>query len=278
MAIAALSALAHEGRMAVFRLLVRAGPAGMPAGEIARAAGMLANTLSSNLSILVAAGLVTSRREGRSVIYAAVYGEARRLLEYLVDDCCGGRPEICAALPPAAPLEAAPRPAIEAVFVCAGDPARAVLAAALMNTLSDGRFHARAATLSGQTRANPHVEPLLRALGVEEGEVAPVPVANLTGPDAPPLAFAITVCAEAARAPRTVWPGQPITAQWDIPDPAAATGTPAEMAAAFREAARRLRNRIELLLALPMEKLDRLALHARTYEIGRGTDLADGET
>jgi len=97
-AVGALSALAHEGRLEIFRLLVRAGADGMAAGEIARATGVLPNTLSSNLNILNAAGLVTSRREGRSIIYAAGYGRMRELLAFLMEDCCGGKPEICAPL------------------------------------------------------------------------------------------------------------------------------------------------------------------------------------
>jgi ArsR family transcriptional regulator, arsenate/arsenite/antimonite-responsive transcriptional repressor len=97
-AVSALSALAHPGRLAVFGLLVRAGAEGMAAGEIARATGSLSNTLSANLSILAATGLVTSRRDGRSMIYAAGYGRMRELLAFLVDDCCGGKPEICAPL------------------------------------------------------------------------------------------------------------------------------------------------------------------------------------
>jgi ArsR family transcriptional regulator, arsenate/arsenite/antimonite-responsive transcriptional repressor len=94
-AIGALSALAHPGRLEVFRLLVRAGPEGLAAGEIARATGSLPNTLSTNLGILSAAGLVASRREGRSVIYTAGYGRMRELLGFLMEDCCGGRAEIC---------------------------------------------------------------------------------------------------------------------------------------------------------------------------------------
>jgi DNA-binding transcriptional ArsR family regulator len=97
-AISALSALAHPGRLEVFRLLVRAGPDGMAAGEIARATGSLANTLSANLNILAAAGLVGARRDGRSIIYAAGYDRMRDLLAFLMEDCCGGKPEICAPL------------------------------------------------------------------------------------------------------------------------------------------------------------------------------------
>ena len=106
-AVAALGALAHPGRLEVFRRLVRTGPAGMAAGEIARATGSLPNTLSSNLAILAGAGLVRSRREGRSIIYAADFAAMRGLLSYLMEDCCDGRPEICADLSPAcAPVPA----------------------------------------------------------------------------------------------------------------------------------------------------------------------------
>lgn len=97
-AVGALSALAHPARLEVFRLLVRAGPEGMAAGEIARATGSLANTLSANLNILAGAGLVSSRREGRSIIYSAAYERMRGLLAFLMEDCCGGKPEICAPL------------------------------------------------------------------------------------------------------------------------------------------------------------------------------------
>jgi DNA-binding transcriptional ArsR family regulator len=95
-AVEALSALAHGHRLAVFRLLVRAGAEGLPAGVIARDIGVLPNTLSTHLTILSHAGLVQSRRDGRSVIYTADYDGMRALLGFLVADCCGGRPEICA--------------------------------------------------------------------------------------------------------------------------------------------------------------------------------------
>lgn len=93
-----LSALAHDGRLAVFRLLVQAGPEGLAAGEIARRTGALPNTLSANLAILSQAGLTASRREGRSIIYRADYARMSALLAFLVEDCCQGSPEICAPL------------------------------------------------------------------------------------------------------------------------------------------------------------------------------------
>jgi DNA-binding transcriptional ArsR family regulator len=97
-ALAALSPQAHPGRLEVFRLLVQAGTGGMAAGDIARATGSLANTLSTNLNILAGAGLAASRRDGRSIIYTAGYDRMRELLAFLMEDCCGGKPEICAPL------------------------------------------------------------------------------------------------------------------------------------------------------------------------------------
>jgi DNA-binding transcriptional ArsR family regulator len=97
-AIAALGALAHEGRLDVFRLLVQAGPDGMAAGDIARATGAIQSTLSANLAVLTRAGLIAARRDGRSIIYAAAYDRMRELLGFLMEDCCAGKPEICAPL------------------------------------------------------------------------------------------------------------------------------------------------------------------------------------
>jgi ArsR family transcriptional regulator, arsenate/arsenite/antimonite-responsive transcriptional repressor len=107
-AVAALSALAHGHRLAVFRLLVRVGAEGVQAGDIAREIGVLPNTLSTHLTILGHAGLIRSRREGRSVIYSADYEGMRNLLGFLVDDCCGGRPEICAPLADLAGVDCCP--------------------------------------------------------------------------------------------------------------------------------------------------------------------------
>ena len=97
-AVTALSALAHAGRLEVFRRLVRAGEPGMAAGEIARVAGVAPSTLSSNLNILAGARLIASRREGRSIIYRAAYDQMGDLLAFLVEDCCAGEVAICAPL------------------------------------------------------------------------------------------------------------------------------------------------------------------------------------
>ena len=97
-AVEALSALAHESRLSIFRLLVRAGHGGLAAGEIARKLDMLPNTLSANLTVLSGAGLVSSVRDGRSVIYSADYERMTGLLAFLMEDCCNGDAAICAPL------------------------------------------------------------------------------------------------------------------------------------------------------------------------------------
>lgn len=110
-AIASLAALAHEGRLATFRLLVQAGPEGLAAGEVARRLDVLPNTLSATFNVLSHAGLVASRRQGRSIIYRANYEAMRELLAYLMEDCCGGVPEICAPLAAVASRGCAPETA-----------------------------------------------------------------------------------------------------------------------------------------------------------------------
>lgn len=97
-ALACLSALAHDLRLDVFRLLVQAGPEGLAAGDLARLADIRANTLSNNLNILSAAGLTHSVREGRSIRYFAQMDQMRDLLGFLLQDCCGGRAELCQPL------------------------------------------------------------------------------------------------------------------------------------------------------------------------------------
>jgi ArsR family transcriptional regulator, arsenate/arsenite/antimonite-responsive transcriptional repressor len=94
----ALGALAQESRLKVFRLLVRSGPSGMAAGDIARTLDVPSNTMSSHLAVLSRAQLVASRKDGRSIIYAVDLAGTRALLSYLVEDCCCGKPNVCTPL------------------------------------------------------------------------------------------------------------------------------------------------------------------------------------
>lgn len=94
-AVSQLAALAHEGRLAVFRHLMKAGPEGMPAGAVAAAVSIAPSTLSHHLNLLRGAGLIERRRQGRTVIYSIDLERAGRLFDFLINDCCDGRPDIC---------------------------------------------------------------------------------------------------------------------------------------------------------------------------------------
>lgn len=97
-AVAALSALAHADRLAAFRMLVRAGPNGVPSGEIAERLAIAPTRMSFHLATLERSGLIASRRDGRRILYAASYNDMRQLLGFLTEDCCDGKPEICGDL------------------------------------------------------------------------------------------------------------------------------------------------------------------------------------
>lgn len=155
--------------------------------------------------------------------------------------------------------------------LCSGNTARSILAEALMNHLGSGCFRAYSAGSMPKGQVNPYALPLVRALGFKDADFRSKPWDEFAVPGAPALDFVITVCDNAAGEVCPVWPGQPITAHWGVPDPAA-TGSEAEIAVAFREAARLLRNRIELLVALPTAKLDRLSLQDQVREIARTAD------
>src|SRR5215469_6375318 len=155
------------------------------------------------------------------------------------------------------------------LFLCTGNSARSVIGEALLNHWGKGRFHAYSAGSRPKGEINPLTLEVLR--------MAKLPTAGLHSkgwdefarPDAPLMDFVFTVCDQAAAETCPVWPGQPITAHWGIPDPAAAEGSDAEKLAAFRDAFYRLDTRIKLFLALPLEKLDRLALQREARRIGR---------
>jgi arsenate reductase (thioredoxin) len=172
--------------------------------------------------------------------------------------------------PPAPRLEDAPVPRVfNVLFLCTGNSARSVLAEALVNHWGKGRFRAFSAGSHPKGAVHPLTLELLRSLGL--------PVAGLISkswdvfarPGAPVMDFVFTVCDQAAGEVCPVWPGEPVTAHWGVPDPAAVAGTEAERRAAFRDAFHRLDARIKLFLALPFDKLDRMALARETQRIGR---------
>lgn len=162
--------------------------------------------------------------------------------------------------------------AYNVLFLCTGNSARSVTAEALMNRLGQGDFKAWSAGSFPKGQVNPHTFPIVESLGFAPSDFRSKSWDEFAAPGAPAMDFVFTVCDDAAGEVCPIWPGQPMTAHWGIPDPAAATGGEAEIAVAFREAARLLGNRIAVFMALPFEKLDRLSLQARLREIGQAPD------
>jgi arsenate reductase len=155
------------------------------------------------------------------------------------------------------------------LFLCTGNSARSIIAEAIMNQLGGGRFRAYSAGSHPKGRINPHTLDLLRGLGHDTAGMRSKSWNEFARPGAPALDFVFTVCDDAAGEACPYWPGQPMTAHWGVPDPAAATGSPAEVALAFKDAYRMLRQRIEVFVALPIRSLDQLSLQAKLKEIGR---------
>lgn len=154
------------------------------------------------------------------------------------------------------------------LFLCTGNSARSVIAEAIMNREGSGHFRAFSAGSQPKGQVNPHTIALLRGLNYDTAQFRSKSWTEFAQPGAPPLDFVFTVCDTAAGEVCPVWPGRPMTAHWGVPDPAEATGTDAEIAAAFMDAYRMLARRIELFIALPMQKLDRMTLQARLKAIG----------
>jgi arsenate reductase len=156
------------------------------------------------------------------------------------------------------------------LFLCTGNSARSILAEAILNKDAREQFRAFSAGSQPKDAVNPNALALLRASGYDVSAMRSKSWAEFARADAPKLDFVFTVCDNAAGETCPLWPGQPITAHWGIPDPAATTGTAAEIALAFKDAYRMLKRRIDLFLALPITKLDRMVLTTRLKEIGRG--------
>ena len=156
------------------------------------------------------------------------------------------------------------------LFLCTGNSARSIIAEAILNREGRGRFKAFSAGSQPKGTVNPRTLDLLRKFNYDVATLRSKSWAEFAKPGAPDLDFVFTVCDNAAGESCPLWPGHPITAHWGIPDPAAASGTEAEIALAFKGAYRMLNRRIDLFLALPIQKLDRLVLTTRLKEIGRG--------
>jgi protein-tyrosine-phosphatase len=159
------------------------------------------------------------------------------------------------------------------LFLCTGNSARSILAEALINhpAIAQGKFRGFSAGSHPKGEVNPLAIDVLRSGHFPIEGLRSKSWDEFCGPEAPAMDFVLTVCDQAAAEVCPVWPGQPMTAHWGVPDPAAVDGSDEQRRRAFRDAFGVLRRRIELFAALPLEKLSRLALQDRLRDIGRSS-------
>ncbi|MBW8322735.1 MAG: arsenate reductase ArsC [Rhizobium sp.] len=155
------------------------------------------------------------------------------------------------------------------LFLCTGNSARSILAEACLNREGRGRFTAYSAGSHPKGEVHPMAIDLLKRANYDTSGLRSKSWDEFAAPDAPQMDFVFTVCDSAAAESCPVWPGQPMTAHWGVPDPAAVEGTDPEKALAFADTYRMLNNRISIFVNLPISSLDKLALQKRISEIGK---------
>ena len=160
------------------------------------------------------------------------------------------------------------------LFLCTGNSARSIMAEAILNREGRGSFRAFSAGSQPKGHVHPNTLDLLRNLNFDVSGFRSKNGNEFSGPDAAPLDFVFTVCDDAAGEACPLWPGQPMTAHWGVPDPAAATGNEAQIRLAFAETFRMISNRISLFVSLPLRSLDRLSLQKQLDSIGKSKDSA----
>ena len=159
-------------------------------------------------------------------------------------------------------------PTYHVLFLCTGNTARSVLAEGLLRQLGKGRFRAYSAGSQPKGVVNPFAVKVLGTYGYPIDGYRSKSWDEFSGPDAPVMDFVFTVCDSAAGETCPFWPGQPMTAHWGIPDPAAVEGTDIEKEAAFVTAFKQMRNRIEVFTALPLKSIDAMTLGTKLKDIG----------
>lgn len=159
--------------------------------------------------------------------------------------------------------------AVHVLFLCTGNSARSIMAEALLNHLGAGRFRAFSAGSHPTGKVNPHALEQLGRAGIKAENLRSKSWDEFAQPSAPAFDFVITVCDNAANEVCPVWPGAPLSAHWGVPDPAAVTGTDAEVRRAFAVAFEQVKRRIEALVGSPLTGLDRAALQQELDAIGR---------
>ncbi len=271
------AALAQESRLGVLRLLIAAGPSGLPAGEISSALQIPPSTASFHLTALERSGLVQSTRQGRQVIYAIRIATLRDLLIFLTEACCAGRPDLCgdiaSLLPPVPRDPSAMTPAFNVLFLCTHNSARSIMAEAILADIGGGRFHAFSAGSAPADRPMPAVIEKLRAFGHDVSHLRSKSWDAFTRPDAPRMDFVLALCDVLDGQVCPDFGDTAITAAWPLPDPYKSQGTETEQSALLNELYASLRRRLEIFVNLPFATLDRIAMRARLGDMAGGPVL-----
>ncbi|MDA9208151.1 helix-turn-helix domain-containing protein [Octadecabacter sp.] len=266
-----LSTLGHPQRLAVFRLLMRRYPDRVPATELANALGLKPNTLSTYVSALMQAGLISQERVGTSLRYTVDIKATQATIGFLLHDCCRGRPEICSPFSNDG-SHGSPEMAdqkFNVLFICTGNSARSIFAEAILRDLAPDRFNVYSAGTKPQSELNPFALEVLEHNGHDVSALRAKNIGEFRTEDAPALDFVFTVCDQAANEECPAWQGQTVSAHWGLPDPVKVEGTDAEKSLAFRQTYGALRNRMTGFTALPIASLDRISLQKAVDDIGQ---------
>jgi len=270
---AIFDALSQVTRLEAYRLLRRYHPFGLAAGDIARLLAVPHNTLSTHLAALQACRLIQSRREGRTVIFAAIPDRLLAAQSYAAND----RPPKFKATPKPGPTiypakrsrDAYAAKAYNVLVLCTHNSVRSILAEAIISREGLGRFCAFSAGSRPKARPNAESLTLLSDLGYETKGLRSKSWTEFARAAAPRMDFIITVCDVAAGERCPHWPGHPLSVHWGIPDPTDAPGTKDQRRAALQDAYRQLMNRTTAFVNLPIDQLSFAELKARLAAIGR---------
>jgi protein-tyrosine-phosphatase/DNA-binding transcriptional ArsR family regulator len=266
-------ALSQDVRLAVLRLLISAGPTGLPAGVIAERIGLPSSTASFHLSALERAGLTQSTRQSRHIIHAVRFVALRDLISFLTETCCSGRPELCgdiARLLPANPEDLPMTPAFNVLFLCTRNSGRSIMAEAILRQLGGARFNVYSAGSDPADAPMPEMLEKLHALGHDTSDLRSKSWNEFSGPDAPHMDFVIALCDTLDGQVCPDFGHKAITGAWPLPDPAKFGGSLAEQSTMLNELYASLHRRLGIFVSLPFASLDRMAAKARLDDIGAG--------
>jgi ArsR family transcriptional regulator, arsenate/arsenite/antimonite-responsive transcriptional repressor / arsenate reductase (thioredoxin) len=266
------STLGQPDRLSVFRPLMRFAPQGVRPTKIAASLGLKQITLSHHLADLAGSGLVRVKRRGRSLLYSVGLDVTEYLIGNLAIDAGRARPDLLGPLLANQKERIMHDTGFDVLFICSGNSARSILAEVLLRDLGRGKFRAFSAGIRPNSELNPLALEVLKRNGHDLTGLRFKHLSEFQNPGAPAMDFVFTVCDTAAAEECPLWPGQPITGHWGLPDPVKATGTDAEKALVFAQTYGTLRRRIAAFVELPFETLNNMARQARVDGIGTQTD------